>query len=74
MSFFSNINYQGVVYLTKLSKSNLVNEWDCFFDTPAKLFANCTITSSHNISPYFSTLVLLWLITKESILVNLFGV
>ena len=48
--FFTNINYQGHVDLTKISKSNLVNEWDCFFDTLAKVFANCTKTSFHNIS------------------------
>ena len=50
ISFFQIINYQGQVDLTKFSKSNLVNEWDCFFDTLAKVFANCTKTSFHNIS------------------------
>ena len=50
ISFFQNINYQGQVDLTKISESNMVNEWDCFFDTLAKVFANCTKTSFHNIS------------------------
>ena len=50
ISFFNNINYQGPVDLTKISKSNLVNEWDCFFDTLAKVFSNFTKTSFHNIS------------------------
>ena len=50
ISFFTNINYHGHIDLTKLSKSNLVNEWDFFFDTLAKVLANCTKTSFHNIS------------------------
>ena len=50
ISFFTNINYHGPVDLTKISKSDLVNEWDFFFDTLAKVFANCTKTSFHNIS------------------------
>ena len=50
VSFFSNINYQGPLDLTKLSKSNLVDEWSCFFDTLIKVFANCTKTSFSNIS------------------------
>lgn len=44
---FTNIHYQGVVDLTKISKSNLVNR---LFDTVTKVFANCTKTSFHNIS------------------------
>ena len=48
-SFFQNINYQGQVDLTRLSKNNLVTEWDCFFETLVKVFANCTKTSFHNI-------------------------
>ena len=67
MSFFSNINYQGVVDLTKLSKSNLVNEWDCFFDTLAK-FLLIVLKQVFTISRlYFSTLALSWLIFKELI-------
>ena len=49
VSFFSNINYKGPLDLTKLSKSNLVDEWSCFFDTLIKVFANCTKTSFSNI-------------------------
>ena len=50
VSFFTNINYQGPVDLTKLSKSLLVDEWRCFFDTLIKVFSNCTKTSFSNIS------------------------
>ena len=50
ITFFSNINYQGLLDLTKLSKSNMVDEWSCFFDTLIKVFANCTKTSFSNIS------------------------
>ena len=50
LTFFQNINYQGQIDLTRLSKSNLVSEWDCFFDSLVKAFANCTKTSFHNIS------------------------
>ena len=50
VSFFTNINYQGPLHLTKLSKSNLVDEWSCFFHTLIKVFANCTKTSFSNIS------------------------
>ena len=49
VSFFTNINYQGPLDLTKLSKSLLVDEWSCFFDTLIKVFANCTKTSFSNI-------------------------
>ena len=48
-SFFQIINYQGQIDMTRLSKSNLVTEWDCYFDSLAKAFANCTKTSFHNI-------------------------
>ena len=34
----------------KLSKSHLVDEWSCFFDTLIKVFANCTKISFSNIS------------------------
>ena len=50
VTFFSNINNQGPLDLTKLSKINLVDEWICFFDTLIKVFANCTKTSFSNIS------------------------
>ena len=50
VSFFSNINYQGPLDLTKLSKSNLVDEWSSLFDTLIKVFAKCTKTSFSNIS------------------------
>ena len=46
---FTSINYQGVIDLTKLSKSNLVAKWDCFFDTLAKVFGNCIKSSFANI-------------------------
>ena len=49
VSFFTNINYQGPLDLTRLSKSNLVDEWSCFFDTLIKVFTNCTKTSFSNI-------------------------
>ena len=49
VSFFININYQGPVDLTKISKSHLVDEWSCFFDTLIKVFVNCTKTSFSNI-------------------------
>ncbi|KAL8090000.1 hypothetical protein AgCh_039456 [Apium graveolens] len=49
-NFFHAINYQGVINLTKLSKSNLVSEWDIFFDTLSKVFANCTKSNFHNIT------------------------
>ena len=48
-SFFQDINYQGQIDMTRLSKSNLVSEWDCYFDSLAKAFVNCTKTSFHNI-------------------------
>ena len=35
--------------MTRLSKSNLVTEWNCYFDSLAKAFAKCTKTSFHNI-------------------------
>ena len=50
LTFFQNINYQGQIDLTRLSKPNLVLEWDCFFDSLAKAFANCMKTSFHNMS------------------------
>ena len=50
VSFFTNINYQGPLDLNKLSKSNLVDEWSCFFDTLIKVFVNCTKTSFSDIS------------------------
>ena len=50
VTFFTNIKYQGPLDLTKLSKSNLVDEWSCFFDTMIKVFTNCTKTSFSNIS------------------------
>ena len=50
MSFFTNIYYQGPVDLTKISKSHLVDEWSCFFDTLIKVFANYTKTKFLNIS------------------------
>ncbi|KAL8121917.1 hypothetical protein AgCh_018593 [Apium graveolens] len=49
-NFFNAIHYQGVINLTKLSKSNLVSEWDIFFDTLSKVFANCTKSNFHNIT------------------------
>ena len=49
VSFFQDINYQGPVDLTRLSKSLLVDEWSSFFDTLIKVFANCTKTSFSNI-------------------------
>ena len=49
VSFFQDINYQGPVDLTRLSKSLLVDEWNSFFDTLIKVFANCTKTSFSNI-------------------------
>ena len=49
VSFFHDINYQGPVDLTRLSKSLLVDEWSSFFDTLIKVFANCTKTSFSNI-------------------------
>ncbi|KAK1369616.1 hypothetical protein POM88_035708 [Heracleum sosnowskyi] len=49
IQFFTNIHYQGQVDLVKLSKSNLVGEWDLLFDTLAKVFSNCTKTNFHNI-------------------------
>ena len=49
VSFFTDIHYQGPIDLTKLSKSLLVDEWSCFFDTLIKVFANCTKTSFSNI-------------------------
>ena len=49
ISFFNDIHYQGPVDLTKLSKSLLVDEWSCFFDTLIKVFANYTKTSFSNI-------------------------
>ena len=42
IKFFSDINYSGVLDLTRLNKNLLVSEWYCFFDTIAKVFANCT--------------------------------
>ena len=48
-SIFQIINYQGHIDLTRLSKSNLVTKWDCFFDTLTKVFSNCTKISFHNI-------------------------
>ena len=50
VSFFTNINYQGPLDLTKLSKSNMVDEWSYFFDTFIKVFANYTKASFSNIS------------------------
>ena len=35
--------------MSRLQNSNLVTEWDCYFDFLAKAFANCTKTSFHNI-------------------------
>ena len=49
VSFFIDIHYQGPVDLTKLSKSLLIDEWSCFFDTLINVFANCTKTSFSNI-------------------------
>ena len=49
VSFFADIHYQGPLDLTKLSKSLLVDEWSCFFDTLIKVFANCTKTNFSNI-------------------------
>ena len=49
-NFFNNINYQGAITLTKLFKSNLVIEWDCFFDTLAKVFSNTGKKGFFNIS------------------------
>ena len=49
VSFFTDIHYQGPIDLTKLSKSLLVDEWSCFFDTLIKVFSNCTKTSFSNI-------------------------
>ncbi|KAK1356704.1 hypothetical protein POM88_049960 [Heracleum sosnowskyi] len=49
IQIFTNIHYQGQIDLVKLSKSNLVSEWDLFFDTLAKVFSNCTKTNFHNI-------------------------
>ena len=48
-SFFQSINYQGQIDMTRLSKSNHVTEWDCYFDSLAKAFSNCTKTSFHNL-------------------------
>ena len=50
--FFTNSHYQGTLDLTKLSKSLLVDEWSCFFDTLIKVFANCTKTSFTNIPSF----------------------
>ena len=50
VTFFSNINYHGFIDITRISKSNLVDEWSCFFDTLIKVFANCTKTSFSNLS------------------------
>ena len=55
VTFLSNINHQGPLDLTKLSKSSLVDEWSCFFDTLIKVFANCTKTS------YFKHLIFITL-------------
>ena len=49
VSFFNDINYQGPVDLTRLSKSLLVDEWSSFFDTLIKVFANCAKISFSNI-------------------------
>lgn len=40
--FFSDIHYTGVMDLNRLNKNLLVAEWYCFFDTLAKVFANCS--------------------------------
>lgn len=49
INFFQSINYQGEMDITSLSKAYLVAEWDSFFDTLAKVFANCVKTSFFNI-------------------------
>lgn len=38
--FFTGIHYHGVVDLKSLSKKNLMQEWDAFFDTISKVFVN----------------------------------
>ena len=42
IKFFNDINYSGVLDLTRLNKNLLVSEWYCFFDIITKVFANCT--------------------------------
>ncbi|KAK1397586.1 hypothetical protein POM88_007449 [Heracleum sosnowskyi] len=49
IQFFTRIHYQGPLELTKLSKANLVCEWDILFDTLAKVFSNCTKSNFQHI-------------------------
>lgn len=49
--FFTGINYQGQVNLSKLPKNGLVAEWYLVFDTLIRVFANCAQTFFSNI-PY----------------------
>ena len=48
--FFTAIHYQEVINLPKMSKSFLVSEWDIFFDTLSKVFANSTKSNFHIIT------------------------
>lgn len=50
VQFFQHINYQGTVELPKLTKSEVVSEWDVFFDTISKVFSNSTKRNFHVIS------------------------
>ena len=45
--FFRDIGFRGELNLNKLSKSDLVPEWDLFFDTLSKVFGNCNKKSFH---------------------------
>ena len=45
--FFRDIGFRGELNLNRLSKSDLVPEWDLFFDTLSKVFSNCNNKSFH---------------------------
>ena len=49
INFFTSIHYSGELNINTLSKNQLVNEWNVFFDTLANVFSNCTRTNFHKI-------------------------
>lgn len=50
INFFQFIEYQGEINLVKMSKAQLVSEWDYVFDTLAKDFSPTTKRNFNNIS------------------------